>query len=165
MRELRQYGWRERYVSAIPGINSRLDEIQAAVLRIRLPHLCACNERRRVIAAKYQTALSATGLELPFCRKNAEHVYHQFVIRFSRRDQLQVALKEHGITTLVHYQKAVHRQEAYCRRISHGDLTYSEQAAGSVLSLPMYPELTDKQINWVTKILRLLVVSNHEAKL
>ncbi|MCC7278872.1 MAG: DegT/DnrJ/EryC1/StrS family aminotransferase [Chromatiaceae bacterium] len=157
VRELRQYGWRERYISAVPGINSRLDELQAAVLRVKLRHLDAGNERRRVIAARYREALSGARVSLPICEAGVDHVYHQFVIRSPERDRLQGQLQELGIGTLVHYPRAVHSQPAYADRLAHGDLTHSEQAAASVLSLPMYPELADAQVARVAETLRNLL--------
>jgi len=146
VRELRQYGWRERYISAVPGVNSRLDELQAAVLRVKLRHLDADNRRRRAIAAAYRTVLAEAPLGLPVCRSGAEHVYHQFVIHAATRDRLQAGLQRRGIGTLVHYPQPVHRQPAYAGRLAHGDLSHSEQAAASVLSLPMYPELDEAQV-------------------
>lgn len=157
VRELRQYGWRERYVSAIPGINSRLDELQAAVLRVKLRHLDTDNARRRVIAARYREALAGKGLILPTSRDGAEPVYHQFVVRWPERDRLQGQLQKLGIGTLVHYPRPVHAQPAYAGRLAYGDLTHSEQASASVLSLPMYPELTDDQVARVAKTLGKLL--------
>jgi dTDP-4-amino-4,6-dideoxygalactose transaminase len=134
-RLLREYGWAERYVSSIEGWNSRLDEIQAAILRVKLRTLDADNQRRREIAARYERAL-----EGPRTRKDAEPVYHLYVIASERRDALQQHLRERGIGALVHYPVPVHRQPAY---LSHVSLPVTENAAKTVLSLPMYPELTD----------------------
>ncbi|MGH6995514.1 MAG: DegT/DnrJ/EryC1/StrS family aminotransferase, partial [Stellaceae bacterium] len=92
LRELREYGWRERYVSAVPGINTRLDPIQAAVLRVKLPGLDRANARRAVIAARYDRGLVKAGLGLPMCRAGATHVFHQYVVRTPRRDALRTVL-------------------------------------------------------------------------
>jgi len=146
VRELRQYGWRQRYISAIPGINSRLDELQAAVLRVKLQYLDADNQRRRALVERYSRALVGEILGLPECRDDAEHVYHQFVIRAPERDRLQTYLKTCGIGTLIHYPQPVHCQPAYAGRLIHGNLIHSEQAAARILSLPMYPELQDEQV-------------------
>lgn len=154
VRELRQYGWRERYISAVPGINSRLDELQAAVLRVKLIYLDQNNQRRRTIAAAYQQGLAGTYLDLPTCRTGADHVYHQYVIRTPHRDPLQAELKQAGIGTLIHYPQPVHRQPAYAQRMAYGDQTHAEQAAAAILSLPMYPELTDVQVARVAETLR-----------
>lgn len=164
VRELRQYGWRERYISAIPGINSRLDELQAAVLRVKLRYLDSANARRRAIAAHYREALADRGLTLPTCRDGAEPVYHQFVVRSSMRDQLQADLRQRGIGTLIHYPQPIHHQPAYADRLVHGDLTQSEQAAANVLSLPMFPELLDIQVARVAAITRNLLIDSDISK-
>ena len=155
VRLLRQYGWRQRYVSDIPGCNSRLDELQAAVLRAKLPFLDAENARRRALAARYTAALADTNLTLPTCREGAEHVYHQYVVRSRHRDALQAHLRAHGIGSLVHYPKAVHHQPAYQGRVpTAGFLPHSERAAAEVLSLPIYPELADEQVDSVAEACR-----------
>ena len=138
-RLLREYGWKERYVSSIEGWNSRLDELQAAILRVKLQTLDADNRRRREIAARYDRALQG-----PMTRKDAEPVYHLYVIASERRDALQQHLRERGIGALVHYPVPVHRQPAYA---SSASLPVTERAAETVLSLPMYPELTDGEQN------------------
>ena len=151
VRLLRQYGWRQRYVSELPGGNSRLDEIQAAVLRVKLPCLDQENARRREIAQAYSRLLADTGLALPICRPGATHAYHQYVMHTLRRDALQAHLREHGIGALIHYPQAVHQQPAYAGRLAgSSQLPHSEQAAAQVLSLPMHPELSDKQVTHVT---------------
>jgi dTDP-4-amino-4,6-dideoxygalactose transaminase len=150
VRQLRQYGWRQRYISDIPGCNSRLDELHAAVLRVKLKYLETENARRRALAARYTAALAASGLVLPTCRENALHVYHQYVVRSRHRDAFQAYLRTQGIDTLVHYPKAVHQQPAYQGRLpTAGSLPQSERAAAEVLSLPIYPELTDDQVDAV----------------
>lgn len=144
--ELRQYGWRERYVSAVPGLNSRLDEIQATVLRIKLKYLDASNQQRRAIANLYWSFFSESVLKLPVSLQHAFHVYHQFVVRVSKRDQLQAALRHAGIGTLVHYPQPVHQQPAYFGRLAFSDLPKSEEVVATVLSLPLYPELDDASV-------------------
>ena len=153
-RLLRQYGWRERYVSEIPGLNTRLDELQAAILRVKLHYLDGENVRRRNIAQAYTRLLADTGLTLPICRPGAEHAYHQYVVRASQRDALQAYLREQGIGTLVHYPQPVHLQPAYANRLAtSGTLPHSERAATEVLSLPMYPELTDRQVAHTAEVI------------
>jgi dTDP-4-amino-4,6-dideoxygalactose transaminase len=150
VRLLRQYGWQERYVSDIPGENSRLDELQAAILRVKLHALKAGNERRNTIAGRYTKGLEGTGLTLPSCRKDSSHVYHQYVVQTPHRDSLQAFLREQGIGTVIHYPMAVHQQPAYSGRIPiAGSLLKSERAVSQVLSLPMYPELTEGQVDFV----------------
>ncbi len=151
VRLLRQYGWRQRYVSEIPGCNSRLDELQAAVLRAKLPCLDQENDRRREIAQAYSRLLAGTGLVLLVCRPNLVHAYHQYVVRTPRRDALQAHLRKQGIDALIHYPQAVHQQTAYaCRLRGSSQLPQSEHAAAQVLSLPIYPELSDTQVTQVT---------------
>jgi dTDP-4-amino-4,6-dideoxygalactose transaminase len=148
VRSLRQYGWERRYVSEVSGVNSRLDELQAAVLRTRLPYLDRGNERRRSIAATYTEDLENTRLILPVAVPAATHVYHQFVVRSKNRDKLQESLREHGIGTNIHYPVPVHLQPAYASRclIDPRGLDITERVANEVLSLPMYPELSDSDI-------------------
>jgi len=147
VRLLREYGWRERYVSDIPGVNSRLDEIQAAILRVKLRHLDAENARRGSIAAEYDRLLAGSGLALPQARPGAMHVYHQYVVRAAHRDGLQSHLRTLGIGALIHYPVPVHLQPAYAGRLPGADtLPVTEAAARQVLSLPMFPELCDEQV-------------------
>jgi dTDP-4-amino-4,6-dideoxygalactose transaminase len=151
-RALQQYGWKQRYISEIPGCNSRLDELQAALLRVKLEYLGAENARRIALAVRYTKALTNSSLTLPACRESARHVYHQYVVRSSQRDALQTYLRARGISTLVHYPHAVHQQPAYQGRIPIvGSLPHSERAAAEVLSLPIYPELTDEQVDSVAE--------------
>ncbi|MDE2228182.1 MAG: DegT/DnrJ/EryC1/StrS family aminotransferase [Alphaproteobacteria bacterium] len=143
VRALREYGWRERYVSATPGMNSRLDPIQAAVLRVKLTGLDRANARRAALAARYDRGLANADLGLPQLRPGATHVFHQYVVRAKRRDDLRAALDRAGIGTAVHYPMPVHLQPAYAGRVAldPGGLGESERAAREVLSLPMFPEL------------------------
>jgi len=154
LRELREYGWRERYVSATTGVNSRLDELQAAVLRVKLARLDADNAARRAIAARYTEALAGTALVLPSVREGVEHVYHLYVVRSAGRDELQRRAKEKGVGTLVHYPMPIHLQPAYVGRLRGSDaLPETERAAKEVLSLPMYPELPTGDVETVVTVL------------
>ncbi|MEA2697300.1 MAG: hypothetical protein QOI66_1571 [Myxococcales bacterium] len=151
VRALREYGWRERYVSSEPkpgqGMNSRLDELQAAILRVKLPFLAADNARRAAIAAAYDRGLAAADVITPRRRPDAGHVYHQYVIRASQRDQLRQTLQAQGVGTLIHYPVPVHLQPAYHRRLPvAGTLEHTEEACRQILSLPMFPELTDAEV-------------------
>lgn len=149
-RQIRQYGWQQRYISEVPGINTRLDEVQAAILRVKLRALDAENERRRHIAARYDQELTGAPLRLPGVYGDVTHVYHQYVVRSAQRDQLQAHLRGLGIGTLVHYPQPVHCQPAYRDRIAvHGPLTHSETAAAQVLSLPIFPEMSDADVTAV----------------
>jgi dTDP-4-amino-4,6-dideoxygalactose transaminase len=149
---LREYGWAERYISAIPGGNSRLDELQAAILRVKLPHLERDTEARRTLAARYREALAGLPLGLPEERAGARHVYHLFVVRSAARDALLERLKANDVQPAVHYPAPVHLQPAYRGRIrTVGELTATEAAAREILSLPMYPELGSEDFDHVVR--------------
>jgi dTDP-4-amino-4,6-dideoxygalactose transaminase len=151
LRVLREYGWVKRYVSDVPGMNSRLDELQAAILKVRLAGLDRDNERRREIAASYARGLAGAALGLPSERAGARHVYHQYVVRLRNRDGLAARLKAAGIGCNIHYPMPVHLQPAYLGRLAQGPsgLANTEAASREVLSLPMYPELTEAQVSRV----------------
>jgi dTDP-4-amino-4,6-dideoxygalactose transaminase len=153
---LRQYGWKSRYVSDEPGVNSRLDELQAAILRVKLGHLDAQNERRRAIAASYDAALAGGALCSPARRGDALHVFHLYVVRAANRSDLQVRLRALGVGTAIHYPVPVHLQPAYRERIPLGPqrCRETELAASEVLSLPMFPEMTSVQVEHVCRALR-----------
>lgn len=153
---IRQYGWERRYVSDLVGVNSRLDEVQAAALRVKLRHLDAGNARRRAIAARYDAALSGTPIAPPARRPGAEHVFHLYVLRHARRDDIMAALKAQGIGTGIHYPVPVHLQPAYAGRVALGPAGCAEtaRAAGEVFSLPMYPELDDAAVERVCAAIR-----------
>ena len=154
-RQLREYGWRERYVSAAHGWNSRLDELQAAILRVKLRYLPRENGRRTEIAARYTEAFAATGLGLPPAFPDRSTVYHQYVVRHPRRDYLREALARQGIGTAIHYPVPVHLQEAY-REFGGGpgSLPVTERATHEILSLPIYPELTGDEVERVCRAVR-----------
>ena len=156
LREIREYGWRERYVSARVGINSRLDAMQAAILGVKLNNLKANNARRQAIAARYDIGLNGLPLALPVRRPNATHVFHQYVIRLADRDALRDRLRAAGIGTGIHYPVPVHRQPAYEGRLACGPsgLGVTERAAPQILSLPMYPQLSDEAVDRVIAEIR-----------
>lgn len=138
---LREYGWSTRYVSATPGLNSRLDELQAAILRRLLRHLPAENKERALLAARYGEVLAETGWTLPQKRPSAAHVFHQYVIRSPLRDGQRALLEQCGIATQIHYPVPVHLQPAYQGRffIAPTGLPQTEKAARQILSLPISP--------------------------
>jgi dTDP-4-amino-4,6-dideoxygalactose transaminase len=150
VRLLREYGWSSRYVSEIPGWNSRLDEIQAALLRVKLAHLDTDNERRHRIAEYYTARLGGAGVTLPVERPESRHAWHLYVVRSTRRDALREQLASNGVGTLVHYPVPIHLQPAYNKRTVRGpSLPATEHAAREVLSLPMYPQLLPDEIEHV----------------
>jgi dTDP-4-amino-4,6-dideoxygalactose transaminase len=152
---LRQYGWERRYVSSIVGINSRLDELQAAVLRVKLHNLESDNHRRREIAKTYTETISNTHLLAPQLSDGIKHVYHQYVVRTKDRDGLIKHLKKNKINTAIHYPLPVHLQPAYKERIAvgPGGLQATEEVCRGILSLPMYPQLSDAQVERVVDAL------------
>jgi dTDP-4-amino-4,6-dideoxygalactose transaminase len=158
-RILREYGWERRYISEVPGINSRLDELQAAILRVRLPYLDGGNQRRAAIAAAYDVGLANIGLTLPLQRSSSTHVYHQYVVRHPDRDRFRARLTDKGIGTNIHYPVPVHRQPAYAGRCvsDPNGLGTTDAVASQILSLPMYPELSDAMVATIVDTLRSLV--------
>jgi dTDP-4-amino-4,6-dideoxygalactose transaminase len=142
LRWLREYGWKERYISHLVGINSRLDELHAAILRVKLRHLAADNERRRALARVYDSELPADVVATPTVRRDCEHSYHQYVVRSRQRDGLREHLQRAGIATAIHYPQPVHLQPAYRGRLLQiGGLDATEQACREIVSLPIYPQL------------------------
>ena len=152
---LRVYGGRQRYLHDELGFNSRLDEIQAAVLRVKLKYLGEWTARRQAIAARYRAGLAGLGPALPVERPDSTHVYHQFAIRVPDRDAVQRRMAERGVQTSVYYPHPLHLQPLY-RELGYrtGDFPESERAAREVLCLPMYPELTDAQVDEVVEALK-----------
>jgi dTDP-4-amino-4,6-dideoxygalactose transaminase len=154
LRLLRSHGEETRYHHVELGYNSRPDEVQCAVLRIKLRRLEAWNKLRRQHAARYDRLLRDVPVRRPECIAGGEHIYHQYVIRSERRDDLRSALAEAGIGTGIHYPIPVHLQPA-CRHLGYGvgDLPVTERVAGEIVSLPMYPELSAEQIDYVAEAL------------
>lgn len=162
LRALRQYGWDATRISHMAGYNSRLDEIQAAILRVRLTRLDADNARRRAIAAAYDQGLKdVPGLALPWRRPGTEHVFHQYVVTHTARDALRARLHDQGVMTAIHYACPVHCQPAYQGRVTlgPGGLPATERAAASILSLPMYAQMSDAQVSRV--IAAVSAAANH----
>ena len=148
--KLRNYGQEQRYYHPIKGFNSRLDELQAAILNAKLPYLNGWNDRRRAIAAQYNHAFTSAGLCCPHAAADRFHVYHLYVLRVKHRDRFQAALKEWGIETLIHYPVPIHLQPAYSECFSQRSrLTVTEALASEIVSLPLYPELTDGEVDYI----------------
>lgn len=152
IRVLRNYGSRVKYVNEVQGYNSRLDPLQAAILRVKLAHLDEWNERRRAIAEHYTRGLAGCGLTLPQVPEWAEPVWHLYVVRHPQRDALQQALNDAGVGTLIHYPIPPHRQQAYAEAgWGQGAFPLAERMADAVLSLPIGPHLPDSHINEIVK--------------
>ncbi len=156
LRELREYGWRERYVSARTGINTRLDPLQAAILAARLPRLADDNARRQAIAARYDRGLEGLPLALPQRRAECTHVFHQYVIRSTERDRLREHLRAARIGTGIHYPVPVHLQPAYQGRLGEfpAGLPETTHAMREILSLPIYPQLAGEAADRVIAEIR-----------
>jgi dTDP-4-amino-4,6-dideoxygalactose transaminase len=150
LRLLRNYGSVERYVHPVRGRNSRLDPLQAALLRVKLEHLSDWNARRSAIAARYLTEFAGTGLVLPVVPTSAEHVWHLFCVRHPRRDAFRDALKASGVETLIHYPIPPHLQGAYAALgFGAGAFPVAEATASTVVSLPIGPAMTTQQVDTV----------------
>lgn len=146
----REYGWRQRYISDIEGGNSRLDELQAAVLRVKLTALEADNTARVKIADAYRAQINHPAIRLPAKATDGQHVYHQFAIRCQGRDALQTYLTSKGIGSLIHYPRAVHEQPAYAKSgYAPLPLPRTEAWSREVLSLPMYPQLAMADVEYI----------------
>jgi dTDP-4-amino-4,6-dideoxygalactose transaminase len=155
VRMLRDHGSERRYQHELLGMNARLDELQAVVLRAKLPYLEQWNEQRRRHAACYNQKLREFYLVTPREAAGNDHVYHLYVIRSDRRDELQAFLKSEGIGTGIHYPVPIHMQKSMAGVSYNGyDLPMTELVCSEILSLPMYPELTDEQIDFVAESVR-----------
>jgi aminotransferase EvaB len=157
VRQLRQYGWKSRFVSDLSGRNSRLDDLQAAVLSAKLPYLDGWNQRRRSIAQRYDDAFQKVGIEMPRT-KGPESVAHLYVIRAACRDALRAKLAERGIATDVHYPLPDYRQPS-ARGFSWANvsLPLTEACCADVLTLPCFPEMTDEEVEAVIGVVRGLL--------
>jgi dTDP-4-amino-4,6-dideoxygalactose transaminase len=161
---LRAHGMRKRYFHDEVGWNSRIDTLQAAVLEIKLRHVAAGNHRRRELAALYDAEFKAAGLcgpttadgiVTPYTDPRATHVFHQYVIRAPRRDDLRAHLTAHGIGTEIYYPQPLHLQQALASLgYKSGDFPHAEQAAAEVLALPMYPGLREDEVETVVEAIR-----------
>lgn len=161
LRQLRNHGSLKRSHHSI-GYNSRLDDLHAAVLRVKLQHVDEWSEQRRRLARVYDQRLAGLSIDLPYTPPGYEHVYHLYVIEGDDRDGLQAYLASRGITALTHYPIAIHQQEGFPwgrpARIS-GSLALTERSAARVLSLPMYPELTLEEVEYVSQAIQSWAVS------
>lgn len=158
VRLLRNYGSQAKYVSEVQGFNSRLDEIQAAVLRVKLRHLDEWNDRRRRVADRYLVGLGESGLALPWVPEWAEPVWHLFVVRSPERDAVRQCLRESGIDTIVHYPLPPHLQAAYQGMgWPEGCLPIAEALGREVISLPLNPHLNEEQIAAIVAATRAAV--------
>ncbi|MCA9726357.1 MAG: DegT/DnrJ/EryC1/StrS family aminotransferase [Candidatus Eisenbacteria bacterium] len=159
---LRNYGQEDRYHHVTLGFNSRLDEIQAAILRVELAHLPAWTARRRAIAARYRAGFAGLPLALAPERPEAPSVEHLFVVRVDDRDRFRAALEASGVATQIHYPLPIHLQPAYAGlNLGPGSFPIAERRAREVVSLPMYPEMTEDQIDRVIDAVRSALRGAH----
>ena len=150
IKALRNYGSQKKYYNEYKGFNSRLDEIQAAILSVKLKYLDKWNTNRQQIVNKYIKQIDNKYIVLPKKLDNVNHVYHQFIIRCEKRDELQKHLKNCGIDTMIHYPVPIHKQKAYEEyRDLIGELPIAEKLANEVLSLPIYPYMKEEDINLI----------------
>lgn len=150
---LRQYGWKEKLISSCFGINSRLDEIQAGILRVKLKYLDKDNSKRIKIAGIYSRIFENTKIISSQKTTKSKHVYHQYVVRTEKRNEFRKFLKGKEIDTAVHYPKPIHRQPAYknSKELFAGDLKVTESIVDQIISMPMFPQMTDKQISHIRR--------------
>lgn len=155
VRKLRTHGWRTKYQPEVIGYNSRLDELQAAILRVKLRYLDGWNKRRREIAEQYRGLLAGSGVELPWEAPYARHVYHLYIVRLKERKAVQYHLKSLGIASAIYYPLPLHLVEPY-RRGGYGPGAFpeAERAAQETLAIPVYGEMTDDQIEAVASAVR-----------
>jgi len=156
VRKLRNHGSSKRSYHSV-GYNSRLDELHAAVLSVKLKHLDKWNDLRRARAKEFDAGLAGTSLTLPYALPGYRHIYHLYVVEANDRDGLQAYLQSQGITALTHYPIAIHQQEGYpwgCAARISGSLKHTEKSAARVLSLPMYPELTSEEAKLTVEAIR-----------
>ncbi len=155
LRMLRVHGIEKRYYHDLHGVNSRLDELQAAILRVKLPHLARWNARRGEIAAQYTAGLAGLPIEMPVTAPGNTHVWHVYALLTDRRDDIQAHLAAAGVPTLIYYPLPLHRQKCYADQgWMAGDYPVAESVARRILPLPMYPELTPEQIAHVIGAIR-----------
>lgn len=155
LRMLRVHGIEKRYYHDLHGYNSRLDELQAAILRVKLPHLSRWNSRRATIASQYTQGLSQLPLQLPCAASGNTHIWHVYALLTDQRDALQAHLTAHGVPTLIYYPLPLHLQKCYADQgWQAGDYPVAEDVSRRILPLPMYPELTAEQIAHVIRVIR-----------
>lgn len=154
LRVMRNYGQSQKYYHDLVGMNTRLDEIQAALLRVKLKYLDTWNEKRRQLAKAYNKLLESTEVIIPLEKDYARHVYYVYVIRHRDRIKIQHKLQENGIQTLIHYPIPVHKQKAYFDLFSRASLPVTENICDEILSLPMNPWMTSHEIEKVSKAIK-----------
>ena len=155
LRMLRVHGIERRYFHDLHGFNSRLDELQAAILRVKLPHLPAWNARREEIARRFDAGLAGLPVELPVTAPGNGHVFHVYALLTDRRDALMQFLSDNGVASIIYYPRPLHLQKVYeDLGLREGDFPVAEAVSRRILPLPMYPELTNEQVDYVIATIR-----------
>jgi dTDP-4-amino-4,6-dideoxygalactose transaminase len=158
VRMLRTHGWKKKYFPEVIGYNSRLDELQAAILRVKMRHIEKWTERRRSLAPRYAQLLQDVEVGLPVEGPNARHVYHLYIVRVKDRERVQQELKEQGVPTAIYYPQPLHLAEPLRHLGYHaGDFPVAEQASNETLALPFFPEMTDEQMHGTVDVLKEVV--------
>ena len=160
IRMLRAHGWRKKYFPEVLGYNSRLDALQAAILRVKLNYIDRWNDGRRKVAHTYSKALSdSPNFKTPYEAPNRKHVYHLYILQMTNRDQVQAQLKEAGIGTSIYYPQPLHLAEP-CRELGYaeGDFPITEKASRETLAIPVYPEMSAAQIDYVLEVVKTSVI-------
>lgn len=154
LRVLRNHGSRERYQHNVIGYNSRLDELQAVILRIKLKHINDYNANRRRVAQRYSNALKDTGIQAPFEDNIGLHVYHQYTLLSENRDRIMKTLQDNNIACAVYYPIALHKQDVYLNNYPNCKLPVTDSVVNNCFSLPVYPELEDEKIDAIVDIIK-----------
>lgn len=156
---LRNYGSEVKYYNEMQGVNSRLDEMQAALLRVKIPYLDADNQRRQVIARRFLSEITNPDVQLPPAETWDQDAWHLFVVRHPRRELFMKALQERGVQTMIHYPVPPHKQKAY-QEYNHLSFPLTEQLHREVVSLPLYPTLTDEEVDQVIAAVNACYISS-----
>jgi len=151
------HGWRKKYYPEVIGTNSRLDELQAAILRVKLRYVDKWNERRRDLARQYTQQLSSLSIAVPKEYPQARSVYHLYIIRVKERERVRRFLQAEGIASAVYYPQPLHLTEPFRNQYKPGDFPMAEQASEETVALPLYPEMSSEQVDEVVKAIRQAV--------
>ena len=152
------HGWRKKYYPEVIGTNSRLDELQAAILRVKLRYVDTWNERRRDLVRQYTERLCGLSIGVPTEQPQAKSVYHLYVIRVKERERVRRYLEAKGIASAIYYPQPLHLTEPFRHQYKPGDFPVAEQASEETLALPLYPEMSNQQLDDVVKLMRQTVV-------
>jgi dTDP-4-amino-4,6-dideoxygalactose transaminase len=151
------HGWRKKYYPEVIGTNSRLDELQAAILRVKLRYVDRWNERRRDLVRQYAERLTGMTIGVPTERPQAKSAYHLYIIRVKERERVRRYLKAEGIASAIYYPQPLHLTEPFRNQYKQGDFPVAEQASEETLALPLYPEMSRRQVEDVVKVMGQII--------